>query len=318
MEPAVPEVLRFASPSDPRPPPSGQSSGRRRALAEWLVRPDHPLTSRVLVNRLWHYHFGRGIVKSTSDFGLQGDHPTHPELLDWLASELVAGGWQIKPIQRMIVLSATYRMSSAATPNGLAADPENHFLWRRSIIRLTAEQLRDGVLAVNGRLHRQLGGPSVYPTIPRAVLQGQSRPGAGWGSSTPADQARRSVYVFVKRSLPVPLMAAFDAPDTDFSCPARFATTQPTQALLLLNSEELNHQADHFAAALTEEFGAASSQLIAAAFERSLGRPPTDPEVVRGGELLRSLQEEFGMSHDGALRQVCLMILNLNEFLYVD
>ncbi len=183
-----------------------------------------------MVNRLWQWHFGRGIVKSTSNFGLQGDAPTHPELLDWLAAELMEKNWDLRHIHRLILSSNTYRMSSRGEPAALAKDPLNDLMWRVDMRRLRAEELRDTILATNGTLNLdKMYGPSIYPTIEAEVLAGQSRPGAGWENSSPEDKARRSIYVHIKRSLPFPLLAAFDVADSDSPCPVRFATTQPTQ-----------------------------------------------------------------------------------------
>ena len=174
--------------------------GKRRALADWLTDRRNPRTARVMANRLWQYHFGRGIVPTPNDFGKLGEPATHPELLDWLAAELMEGGWRLKPMHRLIVLSSAYRMSSRATRE-LAADPANRWFWRFPMRRLTAEEVRDSILAVSGELNLKAGGPSIYPPIPREVLAGQSMPGQGWATSPPDEAARRSVYVHVKRSL---------------------------------------------------------------------------------------------------------------------
>ena len=158
VEPGFPEVLGAPEPAIPSRAPEATSSGRRRALADWIASPENPLTSRVIVNRIWHYHFGRGIVRTPSDFGFQGARPTHPDLLDWLASEFVAGGWRLKPLHRRIVTSSTYRMSSRGDAEALAADPENDLLWRFDPRRLEAEELRDAMLTVTGRLNPEMGG----------------------------------------------------------------------------------------------------------------------------------------------------------------
>ena len=226
------------------------------ALARWIANPENPLTARVMANRVWHYHFGRGLVRSTSDFGFQGIRPTHPELLEWLASEFVAGGWHLKRLHKLIMLSSTYQMSSRTSDEALAIDPLNDLLWRFDMRRLSAEEIRDSILAVNDSLNRgAMFGPSVYVTIPDEVLAGQSMPGAGWGTSSPADSARRSIYIHAKRSLAVPMIASFDGPDSDASCPARFVTTQPTQALGTLNSAFVNEQAAHLARYLCDRAG---------------------------------------------------------------
>lgn len=176
------------------------------------------MTSRVLANRLWQYHFGRGLVGSSNDFGKLGELPTHPELLDWLATELVRGRWHLKPVHKLLMLSNTYRLSSQATEAGLKLDPANTLRWRFDMRRLSAEEVRDSILAADGLLDLRLGGPSVYPPIPREVLAGQSRPGEGWPTSKGPERDRRSVYVHVKRSLQLPILATHDQADTDSSC----------------------------------------------------------------------------------------------------
>ena len=207
-----------------------------RALADWITSSQNPLTPRVIANRLWQHHFGRGIVRSPNNFGTQGDKPTHPELLDWLASELVEGGWRLKAVHKLILMSNAYQMSSQASQAGLDKDPANDSFWRFDMRRLTCEELRDSVLAVSGDLNLKMYGPGVYPKIPREVMAGQSVPGSGWGRSSPEEQARRSIYVHVKRSLLLPILESYDLAETDRSTPARFSTTQPTQALAMLNS----------------------------------------------------------------------------------
>ncbi|HEU5116412.1 MAG TPA: DUF1553 domain-containing protein, partial [Isosphaeraceae bacterium] len=243
VEPAFLEVLGGSPPEIPTPAPDSKTSGRRTVLADWIVSNDNPLTARVLVNRLWQHHFGRGIVRSPNNFGTQGDAPTHPELLDWLATELITQGWHLKPLHRIIMTSNAYRMSSEGRAEALEADPTNDLFWRFDMRRLTAEELRDSILAVSGELNLKMFGPGIYPKMPAAVLATQSQPGKGWGDSSPAERCRRSVYVHVKRSLLLPVLEGFDLPETDRSSPSRFSTTQPTQALALLNSEFIQEQA---------------------------------------------------------------------------
>ncbi len=247
VEPGVPAVLADRSPA------FAPGSGKRRALADWLTDPRNPRTARACVNRLWQYHFGRGIVPTSNDFGGLGEPPSHPELLDWLAAEFMDGGWSIKRIHRLIVLSSTYRMSSHGSTKGLAVDPSNRWMWRFPMRRLTAEEIRDAILSVSGTLNLKAGGPSIFPPIPREVLAGQSVPGQGWKTSPPAEASRRSVYVHIKRSLLVPILAVHDAADTDTSCPVRYTTTVPTQALGFLNGEFSNEQAAHLALRVRRE-----------------------------------------------------------------
>jgi mono/diheme cytochrome c family protein len=326
VEPAFPEIL---SPPEPEivPPEHEESSGRRLALAKWIASPENPLTARVMANRIWQWHFGRGLVRTPNDFGLQGDRPTHPELLDWLAAEFIERGWSIKQMHRLILLSNAYRMSSGRTERppdeqrphpGLSADPQNNLFWRFDMRRLRAEEIRDSILAVNGSLNREkMYGPSMYPEIPQAVLAGQSMPGHNWHTSIPEEQDRRSIYIHVKRSLTVPLLAAFDVPETEFTCPARFATTQPTQALGMLNSEFLNRQARVFADEVSHLADDTAAR-VRLALERTLQRPPHEQEVTRGVELIESLQRDHGQSAEQALKNFCLLALNLNKFIYLD
>jgi mono/diheme cytochrome c family protein len=319
VEPGFPTVLDPNPPALPTPGPDARTSGRRRVLADWIASPDNPLTARVMVNRLWQHHFGRGIVRSPSDFGYRGAPPTHPELLDWLASEFVARGWSLKAMHRLIVTSSAYRMSSRPDPSAMAKDVENDLFWRFDLRRLSAEEVRDSVLAVSGNLHRgSVGGPSVYPEIQPEVLHGQSRPGSGWPVSTAGDQARRSVYVHIKRSLALPILAAFDAADTDATCPARFATTQPTQALGLLNGEFLNSQARVFARTVLREAGDDPAAQVRLALRRATQRGPSAAEVARGVALLEALREKHRLDPPAALAAFCLLTLNLNEFVYLD
>ncbi len=199
----------------------GSGPGKRRALADWLTDRRNPMTARVLANRLWQFHFGRGLVPSPNDFGALGEGCSHPELLDWLAAELMEGGWSIKRMHRLILLSSTYRMSSRASEAGLARDPGNRWFWHFPMRRLAAEEVRDAMLAVNGTLNLKASGPSICPPMSREAMATQSMPGAGWKTSPPDEAARRSVYVHVKRSLPLPILSVHDAPDTDASCPVR-------------------------------------------------------------------------------------------------
>ena len=318
VEPGFASVLNFPDPTIPPAAEDATTSGRRRVLADWITNTENPLTARVIANRLWQYHFGRGIVRSPNNFGFQGDAPTHPRLLDYLASELVAGGWTLKAIHRRIMLSAAYRISSRASPRGLAKDPENDLFWRFDMRRLTAEEIRDSILAVNASLNPTMCGPSMYPLISDEVKAGQSLPGSGWGESTPGERARRSIYVHTKRSLIVPMIAAFDAADADATCPVRFTTVQPTQALGMINGEFLNRQAGIFAAYLREQAGNETQDQVTLALQRTLQRNPNESEVQRGIELLDSLQRQHHVDAQTALTYYCLVVLNLNEFLYLD
>jgi hypothetical protein len=318
VEPAFPVILNPPAPQLPQPAANARTSGRRLALANWIASPDNQLTARVMANRLWQYHFGRGIVRSSSNFGLQGDRPTHPELLDFLASELVDQGWHLKPLHRLIVTSNAYRLSSRANPAALAADPVNDLCWRFDMRRLTAEEIRDTILSLSGTLNLKMYGPGVYPEIPPEVLAGQSMPGHGWGKSPPEEQARRSIYIHVKRSLLTPLLERFDVAETDRSSPVRFATTQPTQALTMINSTFLNRQAELFAARLRHEAGDDTAKQVPLALRLATTREPSADEVRRGVRLIEGLRDREGTTADVALKYFCLVVLNLNELVYLD
>jgi mono/diheme cytochrome c family protein len=317
VEPGFPQLFGVADPVI-TPPPGGKSSGRRRALADWLASGDNPLTARVLVNRLWQHHFGRGIVRSPNDFGTKGDAPTHPELLDWLAAELQQNGWRLKALHRLILTSSAYRMSSRGRPEALAKDPTNNLFWRFDMRRLGAEEIRDSILALGGTLNAKMYGPGTYPEIPPEVLAGQSRPGYGWGKSPPEEQARRSVYIHVKRSLLPPILADFDAPETDRTSPVRFATTQPTQALVLLNGAFVNKQAGILAERVRREAGTDPARQVRLALRLATARQPGEGEVRRGLDLIAELKAKEGVTADAALKYFCLVVLNLNEFIYLD
>jgi hypothetical protein len=319
VQPGFPSIFDLPNPIISGAAAGAKTSGRRRVLAEWIASADNPRTSRVIVNRIWQYHFGRGIVRSPNDLGLQGTRPTHPKLLDWLAAEFIDRGWRMKSMHKLIMLSSAYRMSSRANPKSLARDPENNLFWRFSMRRLAAEEVRDSVLAVNGSLNRnKMFGPSIYPIIPATVLAGQSQPGAGWGKSSSEDRARRSIYIHVKRSLLVPVMESFDAADTDGSCPVRFSTTQPTQALGMLNGDFLNREAKVFADFLKKHAGDKPHEQVKLALRRALQREPSRQEIDRGISFISKLQQQNKTTSDQALRYFCLLSLNLNEFLYLD
>ncbi|MCX7421573.1 MAG: PSD1 and planctomycete cytochrome C domain-containing protein [Planctomycetia bacterium] len=328
VEPAFPSVLLAADAKPPELPPrrdGSESSGRRLVLANWIASPTNPLTARVMVNRVWQFHFGRGLVRSSSNFGYAGSPPTHPELLDWLASEFVRSGWKLKPLHRLIVTSNAFRMASVAPslnsqPSILnQRDPENDLLSHFDLRRLSAEEVRDSILAVCGNLNlNKTEGPSVYPVIPREVLAGQSVPGRGWEKSTPEEAASRSVFVHIKRSLAVPLLAAFDAADPDSPCPVRFTTTQPSQALALINSTFANEQAALFAQSLRREVGTETAPCVRAGLVRVLQRQPTEREIARGVKFVEDNIQQEKVSADEALRRFCLLAINLNEFVYLD
>ncbi len=317
VEPGFPSVLTDIKANLPDVPKDAKSSHRRRVLADWIASKENPLTWRVAANRLWQYHFGRGLVRSSSDFGYQGTPPTHLELLDWLAIRFAESG-RFKEMHRLIVLSSTYRMSSKSSENGVAKDAENDLFWRFDPRRLAAEEIRDSILAVSGNINlTKMYGPSIYPKISKDVLAGQSQPGRGWKVSPPEEAARRSVYVHLKRSLQVPFLSVFDAADTDATCPVRFATTQPTQALSMLNGEFANEQAEIFAADVRKKAGDLAKDQVRLILWRACQREPSAREIERGVRLINDLAAD-GVARPDALRLYCLLALNLNEFVYLD
>jgi hypothetical protein len=310
VQPAFPLVLAAnEAAAAAAPVPVLKSTGRRAALADWLTRPGHPLTARVLVNRLWQHHFGRGIVATPSDFGAMGAEPTHPELLDWLAVELGARGWSLKAMHRLMVTSAAYRQSSRPDPAVLAADPENALLGRHALVRLDGEAIRDALLAVSGRLNRSLGGPPVFPELPAELTRLSSR-GAIWPVSHRAsDRDRRSLYVFLRRNLRYPFFEAFDRPDTNASCPRRAVTTIAPQALTLLNGALARDAARGLAARIARAAGPDPAARIRLAYLLAFTREPDSLEL--------RLARDF-LHRDPELAHLGLALLNLNEFVYVD
>ena len=318
VEPGTLSVLKPGVTGSTDEPFVAAPDKRRLALARWIASPDNPLTARVMVNRIWQHHFGRGIVRSSNDFGFQGDKPTHPDLLAWLASEFTANGWRIKDLHRKILLSSTYRMSGRFSEIAYEKDPLNNLFWKFDMRRLTAEELRDSILAVSGRLNlAKKFGPSIFVKLSQEVLSGQSMPGNGWGNSPEQDQLRRSIYIHVKRSLRVPLLESFDAADTDFTCPVRFNTTQPTQALGLLNSEFVNSEAREFAKLVSDEHDDLRDQ-VREVLLRTMQREPLDAEIDEGIALIKAWREQDGVSKPESLAFFCLTAFNLNEFLFVD
>lgn len=318
VQPGFPSIL---SPPEPEisKPAEGKSTGRRMALARWITNPANPLTARVMVNRIWQHHLGRGIVRSSSDFGFQGNLPTHPELLDWLASEFVDRDWSVKAMHKLIMMSATYRMSSRFQPAAYEVDPVNDLFWRYDMRRLTAEEIRDSILAANGTLNKdKMYGPSIYPIIPDEVLQGQSVPGANWGKSSKEDLTRRSIYVHIKRSLPVPILASFDIADPDTPCPVRFNTVQPTQALGMINSDFLKRQSSEFAKSVMAMEPDRLDRQVSLVWRRVTQRNPTEAELRRGVEFVNAARSDKDSTAEEGLRQFCLIALNLNEFLFLD
>ena len=292
VAPRPPGVLLASQPKDAFPDaitPGKTTTGRRAALARWLTRPDHPLTARVVVNRLWQHHFGRGIVATPSDFGVRGEAPSHPELLDWLASELVSQGWRLKAIHRLMVTSAAYRQASthAADAAQAADDPENTLVWKMNRRRLEAESLRDAMLTVSGELNPKMGGPGVLVPIEKEVedlIFTEAEVVDLWPETPdPAEHLRRSLYLFRKRNVRYPMFDAFDAPDTQTACAQRGVSTHALQALVLLNSDFAAGRARALAGRLYREAGDSSASRIERAYRVVLARAPRpgEPEQAR-------------------------------------
>jgi hypothetical protein len=258
-------------------PTAPNSTGRRAALAQWITRPENPLTTRVLVNRVWQYHFGRGLVATSSDFGRLGEKPSHPELLDWLATRFVKDGWSLKKLHRLVLTSATYRQSSTAKASAEAVrkDPENLWLWRGHTRRLDAEQIRDAVLAATGELDLTMGGPSVDAVKPR-----------------------RTVYTRVARNTRDPLLDVFDSPEGFTSTAQRNVTTTPTQALLLFNSQSFTQRARAFAERLEKDPSASDESRIVTAYRLAYGRAPSEAERHAAGAFLKEQPKRIDPKHD--------------------
>jgi len=294
---------------DWRLPADAPEAERRKALAEWIAGRGNPLTPRVIVNRLWGHHFGAGLVPTPSDFGFQGGRPSHPELLDWLASELVQPSdgkpWSLKRIQRLIVLSATYRQASRFNEQAAAVDAENRLLWRQSPQRLSAETFRDALLAVSGELDRKLGGPGYRDfTISSA---GNNETYTVFDAVGP-EHNRRSLYRTWVRTGTSPLLDLFDCPDPSVPTPRRSVTSTPLQALAQLNDAAIEHYAQKFAERLRREHPGHEATQIRRAYELAFARQPSADEAAFG--------KQFAADH--GLAQLCLVLFNANEFLYVD
>ena len=307
MQPGFVTVATYGTPPTELPPPDGHTSGRRRALAEWLTSPENPLTARVMVNRIWQHHFGRGIVATLDNFGKMGAKPTNPELLDWLATEFIGQGWSFKKMHRLMMTSDAYQHSSQFNDaTSVAKDPENRLLWRFQIQRLDAEIVRDSILAVSGALNPAMGGPAVFPKLSPDVLETMSR--GIWEREEEGPKVwRRSVYVYRKRGLPLPFFEVFDLPDQNLTCGARNVSTVPTQALTLMNNDFVLHQAKLFAGRVTEAAPGDSAKQINLAYRIALGREPSAEELQIGQEFLFK-QHLVDLTH---------VLLNLNEFLYL-
>lgn len=328
VQPGVPAVLTEAQPAFRA---GSTTSGRRLTLARWIAHAENPLTARVIVNRVWQHHFGQGLVRTPSDFGTRGERPTHPELLDWLAGWFVREGWSLKKLHALIIASNAYRMSQRFDAEYATVDPENRLLWRMPRTRLEVEVIRDAMLAASGHLNPRMFGPSVLPPISREALDGHSDPDKVWKPSGEREAARRTVYVFLKRSMLVPLLEVLDLCDTARSAAQRNVTSVAPQALAMFNGDFVNRQAQHLADRLRREAGHEPERQVELGYRLVLCRPPNPVEraalldyLVREAEQRKQeaahRQEKLNDSdlQQQALTQMCRVLFNLNEFVYAD
>ncbi|MBI3210056.1 MAG: PSD1 domain-containing protein [Candidatus Solibacter usitatus] len=307
MKPGFVSVLFENEPPVERPPADRRTSGRRRALAEWLASADNPTVSRVMANRIWHHHFGRGIFATLDNVGKTGERPTHPELLDWLAVDFREGGWSIKRMHRLIMNSQAYQMASSYTSEGnLSKDIDNTWLWRFRQQRLDAEVVRDSILATAGSLNTLMEGPAVFPVLPRETLLSM-RNGIWRKQNDGPETWRRSVYVYRKRGLPFPLFEVFDLPDQTITCGRRNVSTVATQALTLMNNEFVLDHSKRFAQRVRELSPRDKSEQLELAYELALSRPPTAEERRIGKEFLEK----------NSMEDLTHVLMNLSEFLYI-
>lgn len=305
----------------PVPQPGVKSTGQRAALAKWLTDPHEGagfLVARVMANRLWYHHFGEGLVRTPNDFGTQGDTPEIPELLDWLASQLIEKKWSLKEMHRLILLSAVYQQNDTHDAQRFAIDPENRLWWKRRPLRLEAEILRDSMLSVSGRLVLQMGGPGDFqPVPPEAILSrlGQAYP---QDIADGPDVWRRSVYAFIKRTVPAPIFQTFDGPDNSSSCGRRTLTTVSPQALLLMNDEFVRRRSADFARRITSDHPHDAGARVNQAFQLALGRDPSSDERAKALNFLVAQAERHSGDEALALNDFCQVLFGLSEFLYVD
>jgi hypothetical protein len=318
-----PGFLSILDPTDAKitPPTDLNSTGRRSVLAGWLTDPKNPLPARVMVNRIWHYHFGRGIVSTPGDFGRMGARPTHPELLDYLATTFVENGWHMKAMHRMILLSNTYQQSSASQAAAAKVDPDNKLLWRYNRHRMEAEAIRDSMLFVSSNLNPQMGGPGVFPPVPKGVLTELSATAAagGWATEKDPQQAnRRSVYIFVRRNLRYPMLQAFDNANSFESAHTRTTSVTASQALDLLNDDLMMQWAAAFADRVRGQDQAAGTPAqVSRAYKLAYGRDVT-PEELKAATAFFDSQSKTAGSRAKALIDFSHALLASNEFLYVN
>jgi len=308
MTPGVLSVVSETPYIFPPPPEEVKSTWHRRGFAEWVASPDNPLTARVMVNRIWQHHFGEGIVRTPSNFGKMGERPSHPELLDWLASEFVARGWSVKSMHKLLMTSQAYQMASDDVAASVNTDPENRLFWRMPRLRLEAEAIRDNVMTVAGTLDLTLGGPAIYPYINPALFQSSTR--RTWPGKPEDDPStwRRSLYVYSKRSIRYPMFEVYDQPNLVNSCERRNRSTIASQALFLMNDTFIQEQSQRLADRLRKDAGDDAGAQVDRAFQLAFGRAPRAQERVTAVEYMKT-------SADG-LVGFARAVFNLNEFIY--
>jgi hypothetical protein len=306
VEPSVPRVIQ----ANYRIP--AEATGRRTALAQWLVSTENPLTARVMANRIWQFRMGQGLVRTPNDFGVMGDKPKDRALLDWLATEFVDRGWSVKSIDRLIVTSNVYQQASVSVEAKAAVDPDNRLFWRMNRKRFDAEMIRDAALSVAGTLNERIGGRPVRipiePEVYDLIFTEFERDGLWPVPPDKHEQNRRGLYLYNKRSVRLPLFSAFDQPDAITSCPVRPVSTHALQALSLFNSSFMHEVAGDFAARLEKACGGNRACAVSTAWKLALSRPPRKEEDQLARSFLKS---------GGTLEDFCLALLNRNEFLYV-
>ncbi len=322
IDPGFIEIITDAGTPVAIQPADGRvTTGRRRALADWVASANNPLTARVMVNRIWQHHFGRGLVATPSNFGRLGRKPSHPELLDWLATEFVRSGWSVKFMHRLIMNSETYQMASGyAAGEAMEIDPENTYLWHFPPRRLEGEAIRDSILAASGKLNLKAGGPAYFPPVPKRVRQSVAK-GIWTENEEGPDVWRRGVYAYSKRGMKFPMFEVFDQPDPNVTCERRSVSTVPTQALTLLNNEFVVQQARLFAERILRLSGSEQSAQVRAAYMIALAREPGEREMAGNMAFLnRQLAAHRGSASPEleAAADLCDVILNLNEFLYIN
>ncbi|MEO1983170.1 MAG: DUF1553 domain-containing protein, partial [Fuerstiella sp.] len=284
---------------------------RRMVLAQWIASPDNPLTARVMVNRLWHWHFGRGIVATPSDFGQLSGGQSHRELLDWLALEFVKGKWSLKDLHRLIVTSATYRQTSVHSSKlAVEIDPDNQLLWRFRRRRLEAEAVRDSVLSASGRLNPEQFGLPIFPPLPGDIEERVKFSNSKWDTQHGPEGRKRSIYIYQQRTLTMPFMQSFDALVCDESRPRRQHSVTSLQALAMYNGRFVSEEARHFAARVGRKVDSGVVNQIERAFQIALSRPPSADELAE--------MKTIAGSDSAGIAAVCRVLLNTNEFIYVD